>query len=180
MEKDSLLVCTFDNGIRSCNATVYNFYTILVYLNFMELIKMPRTYTACWIRDYKTSKEIHSQKQLVKKLESEYEDLRISFFSHEPIKSFSKLIKLSQKAELPPLTYKSAAPLNLTVYTIWWNNGKPQITRSGINDNTGAVIDLFRHITTAYTKYYIAPSINSNDVEEGRDSYTSEDDEDAF
>jgi hypothetical protein len=153
--EEKLLTCTFDNGVKSCTATVCNFYPTLVLLGFLDREQKPNADTVCWIRDYKTSKPILTYPQLIKKVQNNLSDLRISFFSREPINRFGILTKLAMDAKFPSLSYNSSAPHHLNVYTIWWCKGSPQLIESGINTNPGAVIDMFRHVNDAYRRYYV-------------------------
>lgn len=149
-----LLSCTFDNGNKSCIATIYNLYPVLVYLDLLKPKDIPLTHSACWIRDYRTGRCISTFNKLVKKLECGRYGLRVSFFSYDSLGGFGDLIKLARLAKLPEITHESFAPFHLTVYTIWWDNKTPQLSQSNINQNPVAIERLFKRIGTVYKAYY--------------------------
>jgi hypothetical protein len=168
-----LLTCTFDNGVRPCIATVYNFYPTLVLLGLVQISEIPITHTICWIRDYGTNKIIGTLKELREKIEQNVSDLRISFFSHEPVNGLKKVRKLTRRNKFPIVSFDGTAPPNIQVYTIWWHDEKPRIIKSGINENPASVMNLFKRVRSGYIKYYMWDHFDSDVEEDKKDGYSS-------
>ncbi len=160
-----LLCCTFDNGEKSCIATIYNLYPVLVYLDLLKPKDIPKAHSACWIRDYRTGQCISTLALLIEKLEHNRYGLRISFFSFDALHGFGDLVKLAQLSKLPEISYESFTPFHLTAYTIWWDNKTPQLIQSNINQNPVAIERLFKQIGTKYRAYYFAPDSDDEYLE---------------
>jgi len=143
--ENKLLVYNFYNGHLERNASLCNLYDVLKTLQIYQGNNTLKT--ICWVRDYTKGYTIKTQEQLDRLLLNEPNRLRISFFS-PPVYNIKELQEMLENNKIPTIIDE---PLyNLGVYTIWCDDYKLKINKSGI----GNVDLLFHKVVTAYEQFY--------------------------
>lgn len=144
--KNFLKIYEFFNGFVSRNASLCNCYYVLNKLKIADCKSLLHAGAdaMCWVRDYVEGCTIKTHEQLDTVLLNEPTRLRISFFATD-IKTIKDL-KFIAEHEMFPDVHKEL-PTGAEVYTLWFSDGEPRITRSGITN----IEVLFTNMTSMYT-----------------------------
>jgi len=141
-----LKIYKFFNGYVTRDASLYNCYYVLNKLKIAECDTLLNrgADAMCWVRDYTGGFTIKTKEQLDTLLLNDPCRLRISFFALS-VKNVGDLKNIAEHEMLPNV--HKEFPTGAEVYTLWFDNGTPHITKSGI-----ANIDiLFSDMASAYT-----------------------------
>jgi len=161
---EQLKIYNFYNGYVHRNASLCNIYQVL---HALKIASWPKhNGVPCdamgWVRDYTEGHTIKTQTQLDTLILNDPCRLRISFFTPD-VYSINDLKLIAELAQFPAINGngKLELPTGMDVYTLWFCNENPCITKSGITD----IDTLFIDMATAYSFYPSFDSLSNSSLD---------------